>query len=116
MDSRKVEAKLLIVVVAKEPIPGKVKTRLSPQLSPGEAASLYRCFLEDKIGEMMTRYNYLADRMKDYPNTAERMCENYYNLFVELLEQREEILKKRRWWRRPGWLLRDYCRALLNYN
>lgn len=54
MDSRKVEVKLLIVVVAKEPIPGKVKTRLSPQLSPGEAASLYRCFLEDKIGEIST--------------------------------------------------------------
>jgi len=71
---------------------------------------------EDKLGEMMTRYNYLADRMKDYPHTAKKMCENYYNLFVELLEQRGEILKKRRWWRRPGWLLRDYCRALLNYN
>ena len=54
MTARPLEAKLLTVVVAKEPIPGKVKTRLSPHLSPEEAASLYRCFLEDKIGEIST--------------------------------------------------------------
>jgi rSAM/selenodomain-associated transferase 1 len=42
-------AKSLVVIVAKEPIPGKVKTRLSPEISAADAASLYRCFLIDRI-------------------------------------------------------------------
>jgi rSAM/selenodomain-associated transferase 1 len=41
--------KLLLVVVAKAPLPGKVKTRLIPHFTPEEAADLYRCFLEDRI-------------------------------------------------------------------
>ena len=44
----------LLVVVAKEPVPGKVKTRLSPELSPAIAADLYRCFLHDRIQESST--------------------------------------------------------------
>jgi len=42
----------LLVVVAKEPVPGKVKTRFIPQLSPAEAAGLYRCSLHDRITEI----------------------------------------------------------------
>jgi rSAM/selenodomain-associated transferase 1 len=41
--------KVLVVVVAKEPVPGKVKTRLTPEISAAEAADLYRCFLLDRI-------------------------------------------------------------------
>jgi hypothetical protein len=41
--------KALVVIVAKEPVPGKVKTRLSPEVTPTEAAGLYRCFLLDRI-------------------------------------------------------------------
>jgi rSAM/selenodomain-associated transferase 1 len=44
----------LLVVVAKEPVPGQVKTRLFPQLSPPEAAVLYRNFLGDTLAEMGT--------------------------------------------------------------
>lgn len=36
---------------AKEPQPGRVKTRLSPPLSPAEAAELYRCLLLDVLDE-----------------------------------------------------------------
>lgn len=42
----------LLVIVAKEPVPGKVKTRLFPKLSPTAAAGLYRCFLQDRIQEV----------------------------------------------------------------
>jgi uncharacterized protein len=41
--------KLLVVIVAKEPTPGKVKTRLTPDISEADAAGLYRCFLLDRI-------------------------------------------------------------------
>ena len=45
----KKHAKLLLVVVAKAPMPGKVKTRLNPQFTSKEAVDLYRCFLQDRI-------------------------------------------------------------------
>jgi len=41
----------LIIIFAKEPRPGQVKTRLTPPLSPEMACRLYQCFLEDIIEE-----------------------------------------------------------------
>lgn len=49
---KKSPAKALLVVVAKEPVPGRVKTRLSPALSAVESAALYQCMLEDRIREI----------------------------------------------------------------
>lgn len=40
-----------LVIFAKAPEPGQVKTRLSPPLSPLEAAELYRCLLFDALDE-----------------------------------------------------------------
>jgi uncharacterized protein len=40
-----------LIIFAKMPIAGWVKTRLSPPLSPGEAAELYRCMLEDILAK-----------------------------------------------------------------
>jgi uncharacterized protein len=42
----------LLIIFAKEPRPGQVKTRLSPPLSPEEAAQLYHSFLKDIVEEM----------------------------------------------------------------
>jgi hypothetical protein len=42
-----------LIIFAKEPRPGQVKTRLSPPLSPEEAAQLYHCFIEDILAEMV---------------------------------------------------------------
>lgn len=42
----------LLIIFAKEPRPGHVKTRLSPPLSPEEAAQLYHSFLVDILEEM----------------------------------------------------------------
>jgi uncharacterized protein len=42
----------LLIIFAKEPRPGQVKTRLSPTLSPEEAAQLYHRFVEDILEEM----------------------------------------------------------------
>jgi rSAM/selenodomain-associated transferase 1 len=43
----------LLIIFAKEPRPGQVKTRLSPPLSPEEAAQLYHSFLLDILEEMV---------------------------------------------------------------
>jgi hypothetical protein len=42
----------LLIIFAKEPCPGQVKTRLSPPLSPEAAAQLYHCFIQDILDEM----------------------------------------------------------------
>ncbi len=38
-----------LLVIAKRPAPGRTKTRLSPPLSPEQAAALYECFLRDTL-------------------------------------------------------------------
>lgn len=43
-----------LLVFAKHPAPGRVKTRLTPPLSPGEAAELYRCMLLDTLAKVRT--------------------------------------------------------------
>jgi uncharacterized protein len=46
------EAPNALIVVAKQPAPGKTKTRLSPPLSPEQASALYECFLRDTLDQM----------------------------------------------------------------
>ena len=46
-----------LVIMAKAPQPGSVKTRLCPPLSYPEAADLYRCFLLDTIAKARTLSN-----------------------------------------------------------
>lgn len=41
------QLKQALLIFAKRPLPGKVKTRLVPPLSPEQAAYLYRCMLGD---------------------------------------------------------------------
>jgi hypothetical protein len=41
-----------VVIMAKQPQPGAVKTRLCPPLSPQAAAGLYQAFLLDKIAQV----------------------------------------------------------------
>jgi rSAM/selenodomain-associated transferase 1 len=45
--------KRLLVMMAKQPEPGHTKTRLSPPLDPTDAATLYGCFLLDKLSAML---------------------------------------------------------------
>ncbi len=41
-----------LVVFAKDPIPGRVKTRLTPRITPDEAARLYKAFILDIINNV----------------------------------------------------------------
>jgi rSAM/selenodomain-associated transferase 1 len=43
---------IVVTIMAKSPRAGEVKTRLTPPLSPPDAAELYRCFLLDKIAQV----------------------------------------------------------------
>jgi hypothetical protein len=44
--------KVFLGIFAKEPVAGRVKTRLCPPLSPTEAAALYRSCLEETVATM----------------------------------------------------------------
>ena len=46
--------KSVLAIFAKTPLPGLVKTRLAPALSPEEGAELYRCMLLDTIARVGT--------------------------------------------------------------
>ena len=79
-----------------------------PEYCDGFGISFREGNFEQKLREMMETYDYWADRMRDYPHTAERTCEAYYDLFARLLERRDVIVKRRKWWRSPIWLLRTW--------
>ncbi|NMC13405.1 MAG: hypothetical protein GYA34_11055 [Chloroflexi bacterium] len=50
---------------------------------------------KEKLNEMYETYFDYVGRMKDYPYTADRMCQQYYELFLELLDKKEEIIQSR---------------------
>jgi len=50
---RKPEIRRAVIIFAKKPFPGAVKTRLSPPLTPAEAAEFYSCMFQDTLA--MTR-------------------------------------------------------------
>ncbi len=52
--------KRALLVFVKAPVPGQVKTRLRPALTPEEAADIYACFLEDGLRQY-TRLTTRAD-------------------------------------------------------
>ena len=62
----------LLVVFAKRPEPGKVKTRLCPPFSPDQAAAFYACLLEDVLEESasIARELDLALRLCIHPGDA----------------------------------------------
>ena len=51
---------------------------------------------EEKLEEMIERYDYFVEKVRGYNNTADKMCQGYYNLFLSLIHNKEDILKKRK--------------------
>ena len=99
----KKHAKLLLVVVAKAPVPGQVKTRLVPHFTPEEAAGLYRCFLQDRIQEISnlegidltiaftpadaedTFVPFARNGIKLFAQRGRNLGERLHNIFLEML-------------------------------
>ena len=50
-------ASIAVVIMAKHPVPGAVKTRLRPHLSDADIAALYGCFLRDRICQVRSLHN-----------------------------------------------------------
>ncbi|CAB1056373.1 hypothetical protein D1BOALGB6SA_1109 [Olavius sp. associated proteobacterium Delta 1] len=97
--------KFLLVVVAKAPQPQRVKTRLLPKLTPAEATSLYRCFIQDRMKEIgllrdidlaisytpansqefITRFK--SNGFHLFPQRGKDLGERLHNIFVDKLQQ-----------------------------
>lgn len=58
-----------LLVVSKQPAPGRTKTRLCPPLLPTQAADLYDCFLRDTL-TMMRRVEGVQQAIAFLPETA----------------------------------------------
>ncbi len=58
-----------LLVMAKRPTPGRTKTRLSPPLSPDQAAALYECLLQDTL-HLMRQVPDTQPVIAYYPNSA----------------------------------------------
>lgn len=61
-----------LIVFAKLPVPGRVKTRLTPPLTPEEAAELYRCMLLDTLAKVRSlpqvqRFLFFQDEPAAFP-------------------------------------------------
>lgn len=63
--------KKALLIFAKEPVAGEVKTRLIPYLSPEAAAELYRCMLMDTLSKTATLKD--VDLFLFYHGGAERL-------------------------------------------
>lgn len=82
-----------------------------PEYCGGFGISFTEKNFEQKLQEMINNYNFWEERVKNYPYTAERMCEEYYNLFIELVKHRDEIIKRRKWRGRPLWMMGGLCKG-----
>jgi len=61
-----------LIIMAKAPLPGQVKTRLSPPLTLEEAAELHRCFLLDTL-ELALRLPGVELHLAYHPPEAEEL-------------------------------------------
>jgi hypothetical protein len=77
-----------------------------PEYCGGFGLSFRTESFEEKLQHMMESYDAWAERMIEYPHTAERMGEAYLALFERLLDQRRDVLERRKL--RPGVLARAF--------
>jgi rSAM/selenodomain-associated transferase 1 len=87
------ELKRLLILMAKEPVPGGSKTRLAPPLSAVEAADLYDAFLQDKVAQMY-RVNGVERAIAFLPASGRGYFERLAPQF-RLIEQHGALLSAR---------------------
>jgi hypothetical protein len=83
-----------LIVMAKAPVPGTVKTRLCPPYTFEEAAELYRCFLLDTL-DLVSRLRGVAVVVAYHPPGAEGVFRSMASPGFKLLPQRGNDLSER---------------------
>lgn len=85
-----------VVLMAKAPVPGRVKTRLRPPLAPAESARLYACMLGDAAEEISSVARIARYLFLDPPEGANTMRKEPFSSF-KLYPQRGKDLGERMW-------------------
>jgi len=83
-----------LAIMVKQPIPGRVKTRLCPPLTPEQATELYRCFLLDKMAQVR-RLAAAAPYLAFTPREAEAYFHGLAGEMFSLTPQEGEGLGER---------------------
>lgn len=79
-----------LLTVAKRPRPGRTKTRLTPPLSPAQAAALYECFLQDTL-DLMRRVPQTRPVIAYLPQEAEPYFTELAPDFDHILQQGQDL-------------------------
>ncbi len=85
----------ILVMVAKEPVPARVKTRLCPPLNPRLAAELYGLFIQDMVEEMSKIRSYVELAVAYTPEGARASFESMLRCGVAFLPQQGQDLGER---------------------
>jgi rSAM/selenodomain-associated transferase 1 len=85
-----------VVLMAKAPVPGRVKTRLCPPLAPADAARLYACMLGDAADEISSVARIARYLFLDPPVAANAMPEAPFSPF-DRFPQRGKDLGEKMW-------------------
>ncbi|MBD3305822.1 hypothetical protein GF339_05515 [candidate division KSB3 bacterium] len=79
-----------------------------PEYCQGYGLSFTAANFEQQLQKMIATYDSWVDRMASYPHTAEKMCEQYYQVCLQLVDQRDAIIRRRKWRHRALWLMQQY--------
>ncbi|MBF0296052.1 MAG: hypothetical protein HQL96_12750 [Magnetococcales bacterium] len=82
-----------------------------PEYAAGFGLEYTSDTLAATLTRMLDEFPAWQERIRAFPHTAERMCQNYTALFAALLANRPDIIAARRHWRSPLWLARTLLRA-----
>ncbi|MDT9547082.1 MAG: hypothetical protein RI826_07080 [Chlorobium phaeovibrioides] len=66
-----------------------------PEYCNGYGVSFTPEMFRQKLEEIIASYDHWAGTLSGYPNSAEKMCENYHALFSNLLARKNELLALR---------------------
>ena len=83
-----------LIIFAKSPIPGKVKTRLTPHITPTKAAELYEAFIADTISTAL-RLKCERTIVAYSPGYAEKTFQRLCGQSVDYLPQKGHNLSEK---------------------
>ncbi len=64
--------------------------------------------LEEKLDEMINNYKNYYEKMIDYSFSSERMCNEYFKIFRELVNEKEKVLEKRKLKNKSNTILKNF--------
>jgi len=84
-----------LIVFAKKPVPGKVKTRLIPHITPEKAAELYEAFFVDLVNKIKNNIEVVDLAVAYTPAYGEKVYHELIGSSVNLFPQRGDNLGER---------------------